>query len=106
MADETYHFLSHVRVGFAATIAAPDTFGSAQPALATAPVGVIVSGTAQPITHQAVVRGPGDVIGISASQVVRIDPIDGSVGVEPNYFAQIEFDRPDLPWMFTPAAAI
>lgn len=106
MADETYHFLSHVRVGFAGSIVAPDTFGSAQPALATAPVGVTVSGVAQPVTHRAVVRGPGDVIGVSASQVVRTDPIDGSVGVEPNYFAQIEFDRPDLPWIFTPAAAV
>ena len=24
---------------------------------------------------------------------------------EPNYFAAIEFDRPDFPWLFTPAAA-
>ena len=106
MADPTYHFLSHVRSGFATTIAQPDTFGSAQPALATALVGVTVSGVAQPVTHQAAVRGPGDVIGLSASQVVRTDPIDGAVGVEPNYFAQIEFDRPDLPWLFTPAAAV
>jgi hypothetical protein len=106
MADAIYHFLSYVRSGFAAAIPQPDTFGSAQPALATAPVGVTVSGVAAPVTHQAVVRGAGDVIGISASQVVRTDPIDGAVGVEPNYFAQIEFDRPDLPWLFTPAAAV
>ena len=65
-----------------------------------------MSGVGQPVTHDVAVRGPGDVIGISASQVVRTDPIDGAVGVEPNYFAQIEFDRPDLPWLFTPAAAV
>lgn len=106
MADPTYHFLSHVRSGFATAIAQPDSFGSAQPALATASVGVTVSGVAQPVLHQAAVRGPGDVIGLSASQVVRTDPIDGAVGTEPNYFAQIEFDRPDLPWLFTPAAAV
>ena len=106
MADVGYHFLSWVRSGFAASIAQPDTFGSRQPALATAPVGVTVSGAATPIQHNAAVRGPGDVIGISPSQVVRTDPIDGAVGVEPNYFAQIEFDRPDLPWLFTPAAAV
>ncbi len=105
MADATYHFLSFVRSGFAASITQPDTFGAGQPALARAPVGVSVSGVATPVTHQAVVRGPGDVVGLSASQVVRTDPIDGAVGVEPNYFAQIEFDRPDLPWLFTPAAA-
>ncbi len=106
MADSTYHFLAFVRSGFAASITQPDTLGSAQPALATAPVGVTVSGVAEPVRHKAVVRGPGDVIGLSASQVVRTDPIDGAVGVEPNYFAQIEFDRPDLPWLFTPAAAV
>jgi hypothetical protein len=106
MADAIYHFLSYVRSGFAAVIPQPDTFGSAQPALATAPVGVTVSGVPAPVTHQAVVRGAGDVIGISRSQVVRTDPIDGAVGVEPNYFALIEFDRPDLPWLFTPAAAV
>jgi hypothetical protein len=106
MANATYHFLSHVRTGFAASITQPDTFGAAQSALATAPVGIAVSGVGQPVTRDVAVRGPGDVVGISASQVVRIDPIDGAVGSEPNYFAQIEFDRPDLPWLFTPAAAV
>jgi hypothetical protein len=62
MADATYHYLSFVRRGFAASIAQPDTFGSGQPALATARVGVSVSGAPQP-AHDAVVRGPGDVIG-------------------------------------------
>ena len=69
-------------------------------------MGVSVSGVAAPVTHQAVVRGPGDIVGLIPGQVVRTDPIDGAVGVEPNYFAQIEFDRPDLPWLFTPAAAV
>jgi hypothetical protein len=105
MADATYHFLSFVRSGFAAAITRPDSFGEDQRALATAPVGVMVSGVAAPVTHDAVVRGPGDVIGVVASQVVRTDPVAGAVGVEPNYFAQLEFDRPDLPWLFTPAAA-
>ena len=59
MADATYHFLSFVRRGFAASITQPDTFGTAQPALATAPVGVAVSGTPQP-TRNAVVRGLHD----------------------------------------------
>jgi hypothetical protein len=105
MADATYHFLSFVRRGFAASITQPDTFGSGQRALATATVGVSVSGVSQP-PHNAVVRGPGDVIGIAASQVVRTDPVDGAVGVEPNYFAHVEFDRPELPWLFTPSAAV
>ena len=106
MAAGTYRFLSFVRNGFAGAITQPDTFGPGQAALASAPVGVTVSGFAEPVTRPALVRGPGDVIGIEARQVVRTDPVDGAVGVEPNYFAQVEFDRPDLPWLFTPAAAV
>lgn len=106
MPPATYHFVSFVRTGFAASITQPDSFGAAQPALASAPVGLAVSGVPDPVAHQAVVRGPGDVIGITQSQLIRTDPIDGAVGVEPNYFAHVEFDRADLPWLFTPAAAV
>ena len=106
MPDAQYHFLSFVRRGFAASIVAPDRFGADQPALATAPVGVTVSGTPAPVTRALTVRGPGDVIGLAAGEIVRTDPIDGAVGVEPSYFAQVEFDRPDLPWLFTPAAPV
>ena len=104
MADVVYQFLSSARAGFATSITQPETFGAAQPALATATVTINVSGAGD-LHHDVAVHGPGDVIGIASSQVVRTDPIDGSTGVEPNYFALIEFDRPDLPWMFTPAAA-
>ena len=104
MADVVYQFLSSVRAGFATSITQPETFGAAQPALATATVTINVSGAGD-LHHDVAVHGPGDVIGIASSQVVRTDPIDAATGVEPNYFALIEFDRPDLPWMFTPAAA-
>lgn len=104
MSDAEYQFLSFVRAGFAAAITQPETFGSGQPALAVAPVTVSVSGAGD-VHKDVAVHGPGDVVGIASSQVVRTDPVDGATGVEPNYFALIEFDRPDLPWMFTPAAA-
>lgn len=106
MAQPThYHFLSYVRRGFAAALTQVDPLNDSIPAVATAAVGIKVSGVDQKVAHDAVVRGPGDVIGISASQVIRTDPIPGAVGVEPNYFTQVEFDLPDLPWLFTPAAA-
>ena len=50
-------------------------------------------------------RGPADVVGIDARQIVRIDPHPDTSDFEPNYFACIEFDRPDFPWLFTPARA-
>ena len=54
MADATYQFLSFVRSGFAASITDPDSLGSGQRALATAPVGVTVSGVAQPAANSAI----------------------------------------------------
>lgn len=49
--------------------------------------------------------GPGEVAGIDPRVTIRIDPPAGSADFEPNYFASIEFDPPEFPWLFTPAAA-
>ena len=49
--------------------------------------------------------GPGDVIGIDPRAVLRTDPLGHTADFEPNYLACIEFDIPDFPWLFTPAAA-
>ena len=50
-------------------------------------------------------RGPADVVGIDANQVVRTDPQPGTSDFEPNCFPCVEFDRADFPWLFTPASA-
>ncbi|MCC5636570.1 hypothetical protein LC593_11985 [Nostoc sp. CHAB 5844] len=49
--------------------------------------------------------GPGDVGSIQSSQIFRREPTPNSQGVEPNYFALIEFREADFPWRFTPLAA-
>jgi hypothetical protein len=49
--------------------------------------------------------GPGDVVGFDKRHVVLTEPADGTANFESNYFAGIEFDEPDIPWMFTPAQA-
>ena len=49
--------------------------------------------------------GPGDVVGIDQREVIRTEPHHFSTDFEPNYFPLIECDRPDFPWLFTPAAA-
>jgi hypothetical protein len=51
------------------------------------------------------VYGPGDVLGIDTSQIVRIEPRQNATDVESNYFPAIEFDAPDFPWLFTPAVS-
>ncbi|MET9735083.1 hypothetical protein ABZZ79_31910 [Streptomyces sp. NPDC006458] len=47
--------------------------------------------------------GPEGVIGIDTRRVVRVDPPAGIQDAEPNYLACVEFDAPELPWLFTPA---
>ena len=49
--------------------------------------------------------GPEGVIGIDPRHILRMEPAPGSTGTEPNYLACIEFDAPELPWLFTPARA-
>ena len=57
---------------------------------------------APPVTVN--VFGPGDVIGIDPRYVIRTEPRPFTVNFEPNYLCGIEFDTPDIPWLFTPAA--
>src|SRR5215208_4379065 len=107
MADVANHiFLPWVQPGVAANI--PDTSIdhqlATQPSVMNMQVRVVVN--AEPPVQKAIrLYGPGDVTGIDPHQVVRTEPKRGTTDFEPNYFAAIEFDRPDLPWLFTPAKA-
>ncbi len=49
----------------------------------------------------AQLKGPGDVVGLDAGQIVRVEPEDVNKGFEPNYFPFIELRDPDLPWRYT-----
>jgi hypothetical protein len=60
--------------------------------------------TATPISMPVELFGPGDVIGLDPRHVIKTEPRDRTVNFEPNYLCGIEFDSPDLPWLFTPAA--
>jgi hypothetical protein len=97
-----YRFLPWTRRGLAAAIAEPDT-GGALPARAAVTVGLDLS-DATSASGQVELHGPGDVAGLDPRVILRSDPRPGAVAVEPNYLAIVEFDPPDLPWLFTPAA--
>ena len=73
---------------------------------ATTTVTVSVPGK-DAIVRPVAMMTPGDVIGIPARQVIRCAPVNGVVDAEPNYLATIDFDAPDLPWLFSrkPASA-
>lgn len=110
MANETanYVFLPWVRQGAAAGIQTPDNpdnSANADPAgVVTVEATLQVNG-AHPVTRTVRLHGPGDVTGIDPQQVIRTEPRHLAQDFEPNYFPAIEFDRPDFPWLFTPAKA-
>jgi len=88
MSDPQFTFASMIHRGFLADATAQTT------------VTVAVSGR-QPLTHPVAMMTPGDVVGVPSRQVIRCIPPNGLTDAEPNYLAAIEFDAPDLPWMFS-----
>ena len=49
------------------------------------------------------VYGPADVTEIDPRQVIRAFPKADVANAEVDDLVHVEFDRPDLPWLFTPA---
>ena len=105
-----YHFLSWARRGVGASVGNPDNNGtlpgraglSVQLSLDVQKGGATT--TVQPTAMPVQMFGPGDVIGIDPRHIIRTEPRNFTVNYEPNYLCGIEFDSPDLPWLFTPAA--
>lgn len=102
---DRYVFLPHARTGIAAALDTP--FGWALPARATVVMRVPVaddSGRPDLAAEMTVhVHGPADVTGIDPRQVIRAYPKADAVDAEVDDLVHVEFDRPDLPWLFTPA---
>ena len=88
MSLATYTFSSAVHRGFT-----PSPEGSAA-------ITVHVAGQTD-IVRQVAMMTPADVIGIPPAQVIRSWPRSGVHNAEPNYLALVEFDAPDLPWLFS-----
>ena len=100
-----YIFLPWVRQGAASGIQTEDMKEPNQAAIVSVGIKLLVNNTPPEVERQVRLYGPGDVIGIDPQQVVRTEPRHLSTDFEPNYFPAIEFDRPDFPWLFTPASA-
>jgi hypothetical protein len=97
-------FLPWVRQGAAAAINRPDTLGPNMRGAVDITATVTMNET-DGVPVPVRLRGPADVVGIDANEIVRMDPKPNTADFEPNYFPAVEFDRPDFPWLFTPASA-
>jgi hypothetical protein len=111
MTSAAYHFIPWVRQGMPAGITSSDPLGAGMPARASIPVTVQLSSrapgsepTADTISMPLRLYGPGDVIGIDPREIIRTEPPNLTQDFPPHLMAAIEFDRPDFPWLFTPAA--
>lgn len=94
----SYSYFSYARSGLANAITAAPGSGEARVSI---PLTVGVS-NGQEAQVNVELYGPGDVIRLDNAQVVRTDPTAGTLNHPPYYFPLIEFDRPELPWAFTP----
>lgn len=101
MSDTVYRFLPWSRRGLSAAIPGVADGAGVKPR-ATVAIQVVVAGAGSADTA-ATLHGPGDVAGLDPSVIVRTIPRQGSTNVEPNYLAAIDFDQPELPWVFTPS---
>jgi hypothetical protein len=97
-------FLPWVRQGAGSAIPTADTL-DVQPGAITLAATVTINGVQPPISMNVRLLGPSDVVGISPRDIVRREPPPNSSAFESNHFVGIEFDRPDFPWLFTPAKA-
>ena len=95
-------FLPWIRQGAAAAIPTADNLGEL-PGSATLAATLTVNRADPPISMQVRLLGPSDVTGIGSRDIVRREPPPNSANFEPNHFVTVEFDRPDFPWLFTPA---
>ena len=103
MGQAAYRFLPWARRGLSTMIAAPDIGQDLvqRPSLAA---GLTVSGAGSHGVDLSL-YGPADIIGIDSRLIIRTDPKPHTTDCEPNYLAAIEFDLPELPWLFSPASA-
>lgn len=100
---DRYVLLPHARTGIAAAIATPFQWGG--PARAKVQMRIPVNDDRGAIDAEMTVNvhGPADVTEIDQRQVIRAFPKADAHDAEVDDLAHVEFDRPDLPWLFTPA---
>ena len=100
-----YTFLPYVRSGIAAGLIEPWDWTSSSRGTVEVSLPVVdAAGTSHPVpTQKLSVLGPGDVAKFDVAQVVRTHPTAGDRNASNDDLVAVDLDRPDLPWMFTPA---
>jgi hypothetical protein len=103
MAIGSYIFFPWVREGLVGAITVQDDAGLKD--RVSLNVQVSVNNNTPVGTTTVRLYGPGDVVGFDHRMIIRTEPKHLAQNFETNYFPFVEFDRPDFPWLFTPARA-
>ncbi|MEH3107518.1 MAG: hypothetical protein PGN09_09595 [Sphingomonas fennica] len=94
-----YGLTAYARSGLVAKVAGQDGGRNYVEARVT----VRADGGGEKIVQQRVsLYGPRDVIGIDPAQIVRREPAPGALVGYGGTLAHVEFDKPELPWAFSP----
>ncbi|MCA1692350.1 MAG: hypothetical protein LC733_09175, partial [Actinobacteria bacterium] len=101
-----YRFLPWSRRGLVAELrdSGAAAFG-ALPVRGAVKLDLTLAGGLGTATTEATIAGPGDVVGLDPSAIVRTTPRPNTSNAEPNYLVSVDFDAADLPWLMTPSAA-
>lgn len=108
MSKGRYSFVPYMRQGLSNTLSNPVP-GALR---ATTNVQLTLTGEGGDAPVEAQVEqtvelyGPGDIVGIDKSQIVRTEPRNWITDFEPNYLAYIEFYEEDFPWRYSPQAPV
>ncbi|MFI8521812.1 hypothetical protein ACIGEZ_28950 [Streptomyces sp. NPDC085481] len=102
----TYTFASWARAGAAASLADVDDLVRTEPVRGVLKADASVNDRpARPVPVPSMqLYGPGDVRAIDPKEIVRLFPLPGTPDAETTRFPMVEFERSELPWLFTPLA--
>ena len=100
-ATSTYSYFPYARSGLATAITAAPAAGGTR---ASVTINLALS-TGDQFSIPIELYAAGDVKRLDGAQIVRTDPTPGTANHPPYFFPLIEFDRPELPWAFTPEPA-
>ena len=91
-------FHSWIQRGLARGIdAVADQFGNPTATQMGVEVGLKISAIQNVIRQTIHLRGPGDVTGLDAAQIIRVEPKPNTRDFEPNFFPFVELISPELP---------
>src|SRR4029078_7282553 len=112
MSLATYSFLPWARQGMGNHLKEND-FDPAVILRASVPVTLTLRGKSKAddsdiiatVSKDIQLYGPGDIAGIDAKAIVKVEPRNLITNFEPNFLPYVEFYDEDCPWRYTPAKA-